>query len=295
MSQAIASSQPPPKASPLTAAMVIVLERSQSRSSACAESSSSRPAASSIFVNALMSAPAQNSAGLGEARIIALISGAALDRLPRRPQPGDHVGRDRVGGRVVDPHDRHRAARVELDLRRLVARVGLRIGVEALAALGAEAALGHEPAQDQRRLEVLAPLLLGALQRGEHVVEPAEVGAGERAGDHPGAHHHPEVDVADAGDALLEHEAGLDERLQREALDQRRRRRPGEASASVLIEALPALLTEVALPRRAPPCPGGRRSGRRRRRACPARPSARCRGPTCRRGRTAPSARAWRR
>ena len=37
----------------------------------------SRPELSSIFVKALMSAPAQNSAGLGEARIIALTSGFA--------------------------------------------------------------------------------------------------------------------------------------------------------------------------------------------------------------------------
>jgi hypothetical protein len=66
-SQAIASSQPPPSAMPLTAAIVIVRERSKERSSAWARSSSSRAPASSIPANALMSAPAQNSAGLGEA------------------------------------------------------------------------------------------------------------------------------------------------------------------------------------------------------------------------------------
>ena len=70
-SQAIAISQPPPSASPLTAAIVITRERSHERNSPCARSSSSRPPASSIFVNALMSAPAQNSAGFGEATIIA--------------------------------------------------------------------------------------------------------------------------------------------------------------------------------------------------------------------------------
>jgi hypothetical protein len=70
-SQAIAISQPPPSASPFTAAIVITRERSHVRNSACARSDSSRPPVSSIFVNALMSAPAQNSAGFGEATIIA--------------------------------------------------------------------------------------------------------------------------------------------------------------------------------------------------------------------------------
>ena len=75
-SHAIAISQPPPSASPLTAAIVITRERSQERNSPCARSSSSRPPASSIFVNALMSAPAQNSAGFGEARIKACTDGS---------------------------------------------------------------------------------------------------------------------------------------------------------------------------------------------------------------------------
>ena len=217
-SQAIAISQPPPSASPLTAAIVIIRERSHERNRPCARSSSSRPPASSIFVNALMSAPAQNSAGFGEATIIA--RRAALDLGPRRLERLDHGRRERVGGRVVEPQDRDVAAAVELDRRLLVALLGLRVGVEALAGLGPEAALGDEPAQDQRRLEVLAPVLLGLLERRQHVVEPAQVGARERARDHAGAHHHPEVDVAHAGDALLEHQAGLDERLQREAIGQ---------------------------------------------------------------------------
>ena len=70
-SQAIAISQPPPNARPLTAAMVMIGERSHSRPSAWMRSRCTRPESTSHFVNALMSAPAQNSAGLGEARIIA--------------------------------------------------------------------------------------------------------------------------------------------------------------------------------------------------------------------------------
>jgi hypothetical protein len=122
-----------------------------------------------------MSAPAQNSAGLGEATTL--------------------------------------ARAVELDRCLLVAGLGLRVGVEALPGLGAEPPLGDQAAQDQRRLEVLAPLPLGALERLQHLVEPAQVGARERARDHAGPDHHPEVHVADAGDALLDDEARLDERL----------------------------------------------------------------------------------
>src|SRR5215218_300065 len=71
-SQPIASSQPPPSAIPFTAAIVIVRERSNERSSAWLRSNSSFPPDASICVNALMSAPAQNSAGFGEATITAL-------------------------------------------------------------------------------------------------------------------------------------------------------------------------------------------------------------------------------
>ena len=46
-------------------------------------------------------------------------------------------------------------------------------------------------------------------------------GKSPRRGSMPGAGHHPEVDLADRADALLEHQAGLDERLQREQLGER--------------------------------------------------------------------------
>ena len=49
--------------------------------------------------------------------------------------------------------------------------VGLRVGVEALARLLPEAALRDEPAQDRRRREALAVLLLGLLELLEHDVE----------------------------------------------------------------------------------------------------------------------------
>src|SRR6185295_6860627 len=110
--------------------MVMIRDLSQSRNSSCARLSRSRPPASSSEVNALMSAPAQNSAGFGEAMIIAFTPPPSIERL-------DHVRGQRVGGRVVEPQDRDLAARVELDRRGLVALVGLRVRVEPLPALGA--------------------------------------------------------------------------------------------------------------------------------------------------------------
>ena len=68
----------------------------------------------------------------------------------------------------------------------------------------------------RRRREALAVALGGVLQPLEHRVEPFDVGLHERRHQpaprvEAGAGHHPEVDVAVGGDALLEHEAGLDE------------------------------------------------------------------------------------
>ena len=87
--------------------------------------------------------------------------------------------------------------------------------MEALSRLGAQAALGDEPAQDQRRLEVLAPALLGALQRRQRG-RPARA---RRRARRPGTTLPVrEVDVTHARDPLLEDQAGLDERLQLRAL-----------------------------------------------------------------------------
>ena len=67
-SQPIAISQPPPNAIALTAAIVAIPERSISRSSPCAPPMNSFPLLASSCVNALMSAPAQNTCGLADAR-----------------------------------------------------------------------------------------------------------------------------------------------------------------------------------------------------------------------------------
>ena len=58
----------------------------------------------------------------------------------------------------------------------------------------------------------------------ERLVEAVDVRLPERREEaaariEPGAGHHPEVDLADRADALLEQQAGLDERLERELLD----------------------------------------------------------------------------
>ena len=64
--------------------------------------------------------------------------------------------------------------------------------VEALAGLRAEAALGEQPAQDHRRLVELDRVQALLVRAREHAA-----GGG--------------VDVAQARDALLEHQAGLEE------------------------------------------------------------------------------------
>ena len=76
-SHAIASSQPPPNASELTAATVEIRFRPSSRSRAWPESISSAPPDSSIDVNALMSAPAEKTTGLEE----------AITSAPTSPEP----------------------------------------------------------------------------------------------------------------------------------------------------------------------------------------------------------------
>ncbi len=58
-SQAIATSQPPPKASALTAAIVVTLAWPNSRSRRVSGIDSSRPSSSVHWVNSLMSAPAE--------------------------------------------------------------------------------------------------------------------------------------------------------------------------------------------------------------------------------------------
>ena len=165
----------------------------------------------------------------------------ALDLLPDRDQVAHGLRRQRVRRRAVEPGDRDVAARLEQHGLALVARVGLRVGEEALARLLAEPALGHQAPQHHGRLERVAPLGVGALELLEHGVEPGLVGAREGPGQDAGAHHHPHLDVLGGGHALLEHEAGLDQGLQTHPLDDA----GAPASVAVLIEALSGLLAEV--------------------------------------------------
>ena len=105
-SQAIATSQPPPKASELTAAIVATRAWPNSRSSAWAVLISSSPPPSSIWVKALMSAPAEKTTGTEEAITIAPTPSAALTRSQTVAEVADHVGGDRVHRRVGEPGDR---------------------------------------------------------------------------------------------------------------------------------------------------------------------------------------------
>ena len=65
-SHAIASSQPPPNAIELTAAIVATPSDPSSRSRLWPFSETSRPCSGSAWVNALMSAPAENTTGSDE-------------------------------------------------------------------------------------------------------------------------------------------------------------------------------------------------------------------------------------
>ena len=134
------------------------------------DSISSAPSApASIFVNSLMSAPAENVKMFDEA--IHQRPQLALDLVPQPLQLADHLRRERVGGRAVEPGDAHVAARLEQHRLAVLAAVGLRVGEEALTGLLAEPALARPGAEEQRRREVLAPFRLGPLERREHVVE----------------------------------------------------------------------------------------------------------------------------
>src|SRR3712207_950480 len=83
----------------------------------------------------------------------------ALDLLPHAREGLDDLGRQRVGRRVVQPGDRVAVARLELH-GALRALVRARPREEALAGLLAQTALGDQPAQDRRRREAVAVLLL---------------------------------------------------------------------------------------------------------------------------------------
>ena len=179
------------------------------------------PPASSIFVNALMSAPAQNSIGLDEAITSARTSPAPSTCSQTVPRSAITCGEIEFAGGLASQAIAT-SPRVSSLTVSLLALVGLRIGKKPWPALHPEPALGDQAAEDQRRREVLAPLGLGALERREHVVEADVVGAGETAAGssrrRPSSRGRCRGSV---GDALLEHQAGLDQRLEREAIDER--------------------------------------------------------------------------
>src|SRR4029450_7858539 len=120
------------------------------------------------------------------------------------------------------------------------------VGIEALTRLQAEAALGDQPLQRPRGREALAVALLVFLELLQDRVEALEVRLpGWREEPAPrveaGPRHHPEVDLAHGADPLLEHLAGLDERLEHEQIRELLRVRLGvplDARLPVLVEAL---------------------------------------------------------
>ena len=166
-----------------------------------------------------MSAPAQNSIGLADANTSARTSG----RLVTCSQTLDSAST--TSGEIEFAGGRSSQAIA------ICSRVSSFTGPSSQPASGRaygkkpwpdldpEPPLRDQPAQDQRRLKRLAPFDRGALEPLEHLVEADLVGARERRRHDPRAGHHPEVDLAGRGDPLLEHQTALDQRLQREAVD----------------------------------------------------------------------------
>jgi hypothetical protein len=142
-----------------------------------------------------------------------------LDVVPDRGQIADHLRRDRVGGRTVEPQDRGVAARLEQDrLLLLEPVVWLGVSEEALASLAAEPPLADQPPEDERDRETLTPLPLRRRELLEDGVETRLVGACQRSRQDPGAHHQAELDVLGGRDALVDQPGGLRERLEPEPL-----------------------------------------------------------------------------
>ena len=203
---------------------------------------------SSIWVNALMSAPAEKTSGIEEAITIAPTPSAALTRSQTVRRSRITSGEIAFIGRLASQAIATLVAGLELDGLGLLAVVGLRVGVEALARAEAEPALGDEPLEDHRRREPLAVFLLELLDPLEHLVEPLDVGSPERwqqafARVEAGAGHHPDVDVADRADALFDQAAGLDQGAAGEHRDQLLGVGVGVAGdrlLAVLVEALAA-------------------------------------------------------
>ena len=178
-------------------------------------SSMSRPAAASICVKALMSAPAQNSVGFGEATTTAATCPSSS--VPRRARaPRSTSGESELAG-GLSSHSTATvlAAPVELDRRLLVARLGLR-------GRGRSPGRSWGPGGPGRRAGGAA-----AAARSARPTPPARRSSAARTSSSPrrsarangpGTMPVPsisaEVDLPHPGDALLEDEAGLHERLQ---------------------------------------------------------------------------------
>ena len=113
---------------------------------------------------------------------MAWIPVVGLDLLPDRAQVDDDLRADRVHRQVGEPGDRDAVlARLELDRLRLIALVGLRVGVEALSARERRAGPARRGAcSGDGHREPVGVLLGEALELLEDDVEAVDVGLPER-------------------------------------------------------------------------------------------------------------------
>ena len=110
---------------------------------------------------------------------------------------------------------------LELDRALLPAGVRPRVREEALAGLDTEPALGDEPAQDRGGSKLSPHSLAACSSRASSSSRPIWSARANGGGMMPAPAIIPRSISRIERDALLEHEAALDQRLQREALDER--------------------------------------------------------------------------
>ena len=133
-----------------------------------------------------MSAPAEKTIGTEEAITIAPIPPESLTLLPDRLQGrGSRAGETAFIGTLASQAIATSSAGLQLHRLGLIALVGLRVGVEALARGDPETALGDESPQGDRRGETLAVLLLERSRSARALESSPSTSAFQNGGSRP--------------------------------------------------------------------------------------------------------------
>src|SRR6266545_364719 len=212
--QAMASSQPPPRAKPLTAAITGLPSRSMRSSTRCPRRERSLPSTGLCVASSAMSAPATNAFSPAPVRMTPRVAGSAAraakaasssstvpsfralslsGRLMVTKAMPSRISTRRFWSLMVLYQARHRPRRL------------LRIIVEPAAGLAAVEPGLHHALEERGRGEALLTELVEH-DVGDRVggVQPHEVEQGQRAHGMPAAQAHPLVDVHDGAGPFLE-------------------------------------------------------------------------------------------